>query len=465
MKRFVELINYTLVLFLFFLINLQAKESCKPEFNITKSSKSAEKKESNNGGKNPVFVYFDGSLSMQGYVKDQAGLKNLYVDVVDDLQQISENVGDKTYYHRFGSTIEPIKENAIANVIKPSFYVCKKAVAKCNNQETRIELPFKAAKANKDGTYVIVTDLFLSSKQLVGSTLSSLTKPLKSILKNGKSIGIFGVMSSFNGTIYDIPTREGGTVKYSESQKRPFYIIVIGDQSNINKIRKNLEEQHFIDADDKYKFALITSSPILQNLNVTKKISEKNISSRISRADGFKFEYTDDYLSTYQFNANKKTRINFTIKHSDLIVPGSSGVSNFIIKENLWSAKETKCRKINPEDWRKNKLDKFSNWVKLPGEDFKMNIFKKPSLENMWTGFKYYYYAEIYADKPGNISENDFKEWSVRDSEAQELRDQNPIEFKTLNLTKIIKILNAVANETFERTLVASLALNFNLLK
>ncbi len=96
MKRFVELINYTLVLFLFFLINLQAKESCKPEFNITKSSKSAEKKESNNGGKNPVFVYFDGSLSMQGYVKDQAGLKNLYVDVVDDLQQISENVGDKT---------------------------------------------------------------------------------------------------------------------------------------------------------------------------------------------------------------------------------------------------------------------------------------------------------------------------------------------------------------------------------
>ena len=45
----------------------------------------------------------------------------------------------------------------------------------------------KLAKANPEGTYIIVTDLFLSSKQLVGGTLSQLTKPLKSILKKGKS--------------------------------------------------------------------------------------------------------------------------------------------------------------------------------------------------------------------------------------------------------------------------------------
>ena len=38
------------------------------------------------------------------------------------------------------------------------------------------------------------------------------------------------------------------------------------------------------------------------------------------------------------------------------------------------------------------------------------------------------------------------------------------MEFKTLNLTKIIKILNSVANDEFQPTLIASLALNFNLL-
>jgi len=39
------------------------------------------------------------------------------------------------------------------------------------------------------------------------------------------------------------------------------------------------------------------------------------------------------------------------------------------------------------------------------------------------------------------------------------------VEFKTLNLTKIIKILNSVANNEFEPSLIASVALDFNLTK
>ena len=59
-------------------------------------------------------------------------------------------------------------------------------------------------------------------------------------------------MNSFNGTIYDIPTREGGTISFTEAKKRPFYVIVIGDQKEINKVKKNLEEQHFDGDEDKY---------------------------------------------------------------------------------------------------------------------------------------------------------------------------------------------------------------------
>ena len=209
-----------LIIFIFFTQNISAKETCRPELNL--DTYSEKEVETDSEEKSSVYVYFDGSLSMQGYVKDQPGQKNLYRDVIDDLQQISENIGNKTFYHKFGSKVDPIQENEIAKVTKPGFYICKDSQAKCNNQETRLELPFKATKIDKNGTYVIVTDLFLSSKQLVGSTLSSLTKPLKSILKNGKSIGIFGVMSSFNGNIYDIPKKDGGTLKYSEAKKRPF---------------------------------------------------------------------------------------------------------------------------------------------------------------------------------------------------------------------------------------------------
>ena len=82
---------FFLIFFLFFLNNLHADE-CRPKFEIKKSSGIATAIDTE---KNSVFVYFDGSLSMQGYVKDQPGLKNLYINVIDDLQQISENVGKK----------------------------------------------------------------------------------------------------------------------------------------------------------------------------------------------------------------------------------------------------------------------------------------------------------------------------------------------------------------------------------
>ena len=71
----------------------------------------------------------------------------------------------------------------------------------------------------------------------------------------------------------------------------------------------------------------------------------------------------------------------------------------------------------------------------------------------------------IYAEKPGTASEKDFEEWSVRSSNAQAFAQSNPVKFQTLNLTKIIKILNAVSNDTFEKTLIASFAIDFNLVK
>ncbi len=457
MTDFKRLFTYFFV-FSFFLSSVNAKESCQPDLNLPTYSDEVTETTSE---KDPVFVYFDGSLSMQGYTKDQPGQKNLYRDVIDDLQQISENVGNKTFYHKFGSKVEPIKENEIAKATKPGFYICKDSQAKCNNQETRLELPFKAAKANKDATYVIVTDLFLSSKQLVGSTLGSLTKPLKSILKDGKSIGIVGVMSSFNGNIYDIPKKDGGTFKYSEAKKRPFYIIIIGDQKNINQIKKNLEEQHFIDAEDQYKFALITSSPVLHNLNKEKIITEDSI-ARISNSENFNFEYTDNNLPVYKFDTDNKKKMKFKISMKEIIVPGSVGIGEFSLKENLWSSKETNCKKI--DDWRKTKHKDISK-LKTSDTELTIDMFKGVSLKKLFRGMRHFYTVSIFADKPGNLSEEKFKEWSIRDSDAEDFTDQSPVEFKTLNLTKIIKILNSVANDTFEPTLIGNIALNIKLKK
>jgi len=441
---------------------VQSEELCPPAFQQPEFQ-SESKTQKQNGNENPVFVYFDGSLSMKGFVVDQPGQKNLYVSVIDDLQQIAENVGDKTYYHKFGNEVHAIKGTEAAKATKESFYECESSVAKCDNQHTAIQLPFKDAKANIDATYIIVTDLFLESKQLIGATRDALTKPLKSILKKGQSIGVIGVMSSFNGKIWGIPTSAGPTMSYSKSLKRPFYIIVIGNEKNINRIRKNLEEQHFIDPGDEYKFALITSSPVLKNLSEKKIITENSI-PKLSNEESFSFQYHDDKLPVYSFYAEKKRKFKLKIKKSDYIVPGSTGLTNYRIEENLWWSQELKCRKITEDSWTKTKHETISTHSEKDNE-LNINLFKKLPLKEFFPAMRYFYVMHLYADEPGKVSEKIFKEWSIPDADAEKFTNENPAVFKTLNLTKIIAILNAVANDSFEPALIASLALDFRVKK
>ena len=453
------LIKILIFLFCFSFTFAQSKEPCNPD-DLTVSKPTKIISPSENGDKGDVFVYFDQSLSMKGYVVEQPGQKNLYVDVIDDVQQIAENIGSDVYYHAFGKEIIPLSESQISRVIKPRFYECKGAAVECNNQESKINLPFETAEVLPDATHIVVTDLFLADKELVGGTRKQITKPIKSLLKNGKSVGIIGVMNSFNGTIFDIPKKSGGTFEYMDAIKRPFYIIVIGDQKNINLIKKNLEEQHFVDEGDEYKFALITSSPVLQNLNENKVITENNI-PRASKNENFNFDYYDDNFPIYRFSTSKKKNYKLKIDINDIKVPGSTGISEYSIKEATWTSNKVKCKDVN---WKKADYKKVSDYD-ANEKELVVDLFKYKPLKSLFRGMRYFYYLDIYAEKPGSASEETFKEWSIGTSEAEDFTNEEPKMFKTLNLVKIIKILNSVASDTFEKTLIASIGIDFNLTK
>ena len=175
----------------------------------------------------------------------------------------------------------------VRRVITPTFYMCPTGAADCalDNQESRLEIPFKAWKKNKDATYIIVTDLFMSSKHLVAGRRQQLVQPIKSILRKGKAVAIIGVMSSFNGVIYDIPLSAGGTTSYSKAQQRPFYIIIIGEQKNIHKIKKTIEQLNthqvhlLIDGNDFKPFAYIKDDMIEHYPHTTIKSGDNTYTS------------------------------------------------------------------------------------------------------------------------------------------------------------------------------------------
>ena len=73
--------------------------------------------------------------------------------------------------------------------------------------------------------------------------------------------------------------------------------------------------------------------------------------------------------------------------------------------------------------------------------------------------------ANVYTEKNGSSSQDEFKSWDLDDSNAADHLKSEPKFFKTLNLMNLIETINDVANEEFKPTLVASIALNFELEK
>ena len=441
--------------------NAYSAEKCEPDFEINKSTLT-QNNENNSSDKGEVFVFFDQSKTMQGFTIDQPGQENLYVNIVDDIQQISENIGSDIIYQNFGTDVNPMEDRDVSKVKTKKFYECSGSSVSCDNQSSKIQEIFKIAEDYPEATHIVVTHLSLQDRQLVGSESKQIRGPLTSLLKQGKSIGIIGVMNSFNGKIDNIPTKEGEYTEYLDAETRPFYILVIGNQDNINRIKDEIVENHFSSSKENFKYALITSNPILQNLNVNKLIEENNMPASLARADNFSFNYIEDYLPVYKFSGNKKTKLEFNVNTDQIEVPGSTGVSEFSISEKVWTTNKVKCKDI--KSWNEAKFGEIST-ISRNDKELTLNLFETKPLKKLFRGLRYFYKVDLYAEKPGKSSEREFAEWSVNSSEIEELKETNPISCKTLNLEKFVSILNAVSGDTFKNTLIASFAVNFELTK
>ena len=90
------------------------------KFEINKSTLT-QKNENSSSDKGEVFVFFDQSKTMQGFTIDQPGQENLYVNIVDDIQQISENIGSDVIYQNFGTEIKSMVDREVSKVKTKKF--------------------------------------------------------------------------------------------------------------------------------------------------------------------------------------------------------------------------------------------------------------------------------------------------------------------------------------------------------
>ena len=133
-------------------------------------------------------------------------------------------------------------------------------------------------------------------------------------------------------------------------------------------------------------------------------------------------------------------------------------------EESFWSSKETSCKKVL---WKKAKTTNFSN-VTSKGENLNINIFGANNFDGpprlRW-GWRYFAVSNLYTAKNGTAAADIFSEWDLPKADAETFTKKEPKVFKTLNLLRMIKKLNFVADEEFVPTLLASIVVDFDLEK
>ena len=269
-------------------------------------------------------IYFDATLSMQGYVVPGS---TRYTQMCRYLESVIVSGWENATvdFFRFGEQVEPIDRSTYLNLSRTGFYEnsrifretfiqkiidyeaqlahdeVENSVTTEESTETATSPEETNNKSEKSPLVVIVTDLFQDNRDL-----TVLVKQLKEqYIQKGYEVGILGLRSEFDGTVYDLgdaPLPYRSTPENPETY-RPFYLLVLGMHADIEHYFDRLTENGFPDAQT-IIFSRYLVSPLLsfdgakidnlENLNrdtIAEKpdprvkeyrITKKNIPSKIS---------------------------------------------------------------------------------------------------------------------------------------------------------------------------------------
>jgi hypothetical protein len=220
-------------------------------------------------------IYLDATLSMQGFTTTDGF--SYYQKTIPILERAAKAEGTEksVNFFKFGTIFIPLEGRTYADAANKNFYLDEKT-----NLYTYINNILN--NANPEHLTVIVTDLY-QDKADINQITDQITNKY---IGNKLAVGVMGVKSQFNGSIFDvgINNRSFKYVNKSEVETyRPFYILALGSFASINQYFDSLE-----------KFGL-SEFPIKQRLIFSRYLLEKPPS------------FNDAYLSEKSSTLNEVT--------------------------------------------------------------------------------------------------------------------------------------------------------------
>ncbi len=199
-----------------------------------------------------LAVHLDGTVSMLGYVKPA---NSQYKKLLGALDSVSASrwVKQPPQYSRFGTINPSIDRNTFLQAQLANFYQ-----SGAGYEASQIEKII--ASPTDQSVSLIVTDLYQKNAdvQLVQAQLT------EKYLSKGYAIGVLGIKSEFEGTIFDVgPNNQQFT--YSTRGKKPeqlhpFYVLILGSHGNVSLFYQRLLENGL--GDVPHQFSIFFPNPV-----------------------------------------------------------------------------------------------------------------------------------------------------------------------------------------------------------
>lgn len=186
-----------------------------------------------------VRVFLDATVSMSGYVGNGS---TEYVRFLEELEASAGTATWKTVtvaYNKFGTSVRAVDRAAFLQARSSAFYQ-EKGIA----STTAIENVIDCSGANQ--LVVVITDLFQKE-----GDINAIVRQIKErCLGRGVAVGLLGVPSQFDGTVYDarVPSYPFHSVVGDTATYRPFYALMFGEASEIVRLVESLKSRPFINA-------------------------------------------------------------------------------------------------------------------------------------------------------------------------------------------------------------------------